>query len=175
MLGYQPGSSFTDLKNVKKRSNFELIILSRKTKNSSLSFLLIKPDAVSKGHTSKIIEMVEKNGFEIIKRKRGILDRENVCFLYPKHVFKQKFFEKVVSFMTSGPSEMVALRRKLSAADLHKLSGATDPAKSEKGTLRNLFGTDKMRNAVHSSDNEENAVREIIYFLKKDAKKTGYK
>jgi len=44
--------------------------------------------------------------------------------------------------------------------------GATDSQKAEKGTIRNLFGTNNRKNAVHASDSLENAEREISFFFK---------
>ena len=37
------------------------------------------------------------------------------------------------------------------------LMGATDSRKADKGTIRNLFGTDIGKNAAHGSDSVENA------------------
>ena len=38
---------------------------------------------------------------------------------------------------------------------LRKLIGATDPAKAEKGTLRQLYGESVRQNGFHASDNEQ--------------------
>jgi nucleoside-diphosphate kinase len=43
--------------------------------------------------------------------------------------------------------------------------GATDSKKAEPGTIRNLYGTDIERNAIHGSDSSENAAREIGFFF----------
>ena len=43
--------------------------------------------------------------------------------------------------------------------------GATDSKKAEAGTVRNLYGTDIERNAIHGSDSADNAAREIAFFF----------
>jgi nucleoside-diphosphate kinase len=48
---------------------------------------------------------------------------------------------------------------------LREVIGATDPAEAAEGTVRSLFAENKERNAIHASDSEENAVREIGFFF----------
>jgi nucleoside-diphosphate kinase len=43
--------------------------------------------------------------------------------------------------------------------------GATDSKKADAGTVRQRFGTDIERNAIHGSDSAENAAREIAFFF----------
>jgi nucleoside-diphosphate kinase len=43
--------------------------------------------------------------------------------------------------------------------------GATDPEKADVGTIRQLYGTDIQRNAVHGSDSIESAQKEIQIFF----------
>ncbi len=46
-----------------------------------------------------------------------------------------------------------------------KLIGATDPAQAEEGTVRKLYARNKQFNAVHGSDSDENAEKEIAFFF----------
>ena len=128
------------------------------------SFFLIKPDAVLFGHIEKIINFLKMSEFKIVARKRVILRRENIMFLYPMHVF-QGFFEDLVAFMISGPSELFIVEKDSAVEDLDWLVGETDPKENKGNTLRGQFGTDIRHNAVHSSNGQENAVREILYFF----------
>ena len=50
-------------------------------------------------------------------------------------------------------------------AHLRRTMGATDSRKAETGTIRNLYGTDIERNAIHGSDSPENAAREVAFFF----------
>ncbi len=42
---------------------------------------------------------------------------------------------------------------------------ATNPAEAASGTIRAQFGASVGDNAVHGSDSEENALREIAFFF----------
>jgi nucleoside-diphosphate kinase len=46
--------------------------------------------------------------------------------------------------------------------------GATDPAKAATGTIRQEFGEDIEKNAVHGSDAPETAATEIVFYFKPD-------
>ena len=43
--------------------------------------------------------------------------------------------------------------------------GATDPKEAADGTVRKLYAESKERNAIHASDSDENATREIGFFF----------
>ena len=47
-----------------------------------------------------------------------------------------------------------------------KVIGVTDSTQAAPGTIRNLYGTDIERNAVHGSDALETARTEIAYFFR---------
>jgi len=67
--------------------------------------------------------------------------------------------------MTEGPVVVAALERADAVAHLRKTMGATDSRKADAGTIRNLYGTDIERNAIHGSDSAENAAKEIAFFF----------
>jgi len=136
----------------------------KKGAGMNLTFLLIKPDAVSSGFVDDIVICVETAGFEILTRKQKFLTRTDEIFLCPMHLGKD-FFDDLIAFMTSGPSELLIVRRKNATEELNRLVGVTDPEKNGKNTLRGRFGTNIRCNAVHSPNSEENAVRELLYFF----------
>jgi len=57
------------------------------------------------------------------------------------------------------------LEKENAVEDFRKLIGATDPAKADAGTIRNLFATSIEANAVHGSDSDENAAIEGNFFF----------
>ena len=67
--------------------------------------------------------------------------------------------------MTSGPCLPMALERADAVAHFRKVIGATDPAEAAPGTIRKLYAESKGRNAVHGSDSDENAAREVGFFF----------
>ena len=50
-------------------------------------------------------------------------------------------------------------------AALREAIGATDPAEAAEGTVRKLYAESKGRNAIHASDSDENAAREVGFFF----------
>ena len=125
---------------------------------------IIKPDAINAKHTGKIIERIEHEGFSIIDLKKVHLDAELAERFYEMHKGKS-FFKELVDFMCSGPIIVLILEKENGIESWRKLMGATDPAKAEMGTLRSEFGTNVGSNALHGSDSQEAANREIKFFF----------
>ena len=92
------------------------------------------------------------------------LTREQAQEFYAVHR-ERPFFDPLVSFMTSGPCLPMVLEREDAVAALRKTIGATDPKEAEAGTVRKLYAESKERNAMHASDSDENAEREIAFFF----------
>ena len=67
--------------------------------------------------------------------------------------------------MSSGPIVAAILEKDNAIEDFRKLIGATDPAKAEPGTIRNLFAKSIDANAIHGSDSDENAKIEGDFFF----------
>jgi nucleoside-diphosphate kinase len=67
--------------------------------------------------------------------------------------------------MTSGACMPIALSRDDAVSTLRVVIGATDPAQAAPGTIRKLYAESKERNAIHASDSDENAAREIGFFF----------
>jgi nucleoside-diphosphate kinase len=75
------------------------------------------------------------------------------------------FYAELVEFMTSGPCMPIALERQDAVSHLRTVIGATDPAEAAPGTIRKLFAESKGKNAIHASDSQENAEREVGFFF----------
>ncbi len=125
---------------------------------------IIKPDAVNDNNTGKIITMILDAGFKIKALKLVKLTKEAAEGFYAVHKGKV-FFDELIEYMTSGPCVPIALEKSNAVEDYRKLIGATDPAKAAEGTVRKLFAKNIQFNAVHGSDSDENAAKEISYFF----------
>ncbi|MDB5024955.1 MAG: nucleoside-diphosphate kinase [Mucilaginibacter sp.] len=125
---------------------------------------MIKPDAVANGHTGAIIDHIIKGGFKITAMKYLWLSPEKAGQFYAVHKARP-FYHDLVSFMSSGPIVAAILEKDGAVEDFRKLIGATDPAKAEPGTIRNLFAKSIDANAVHGSDSDENAGIEGNFFF----------
>jgi nucleoside-diphosphate kinase len=128
------------------------------------TFTMIKPSAVSNGFTGKILTLFEAGGFRIVAMKYTWLTTEQAAKFYEVHK-ERSFYPDLVGFMSSGPVVALILEKENAVEDFRKLIGATDPAKAEAGTVRNLYGANVQENAVHGSDSDENAEIEGSFFF----------
>ena len=126
------------------------------------TLFMIKPDAVERNLTGKILDRLETAGFKIIKLKLVHLTKAQAREFYKVHEGKP-FLDELVAFMSSSPIVAVALEKENAVADLRDLVGATDPKKAACGTVRQCYGLDVGKNSVHASDSPENAAIEIKF------------
>ena len=125
---------------------------------------ILKPDSVSGGKAGAILAHLEREGFRLAGLKRLRLASEQARAFYAVHR-ERPFYEGLVRFMTEGPVVVAVLERENAVEYLRRTMGATDSKKAEPGTLRNLYGTDIERNAIHGSDSPENAAKEVAFFF----------
>lgn len=130
----------------------------------NLTLGIIKPDAVLKGVTGKIIDRIIQEGFKIRAMKLVHLTKKQAEGFYAVHAGKA-FFEELTNFMSSAPCVVMVLEKEGAVEKWRELMGATNPAEAKEGTLRKQFGSSIGENAVHGSDSEENAKIEISYFF----------
>jgi nucleoside-diphosphate kinase len=130
----------------------------------NLTFAIIKPDAVSAGHTGKIIDRIVSAGFRLRAMKMIHQSRKQAEGFYAVHQGKP-FFEGLTEFMSSAPCVVMVLEKDGAVKAWRDLMGATDPAKADAGTIRKEFGASVGENATHGSDSDENAAIEISYFF----------
>tara|TARA_Y100000590_G_scaffold114498_1_gene130468 strand:- start:6595 stop:7005 length:411 start_codon:yes stop_codon:yes gene_type:complete len=125
---------------------------------------IIKPDAVKAGNADAINLMIEKAGLKIIKKKEIILNKEQAQKFYEIHSDKP-FYNDLCDFMTSGPIIVQMLEANNAVELYRKVMGSTDPNEAEENTIRKKFATSIQENAVHGSDSEENALKELSFFF----------
>ena len=126
---------------------------------------IIKPDAVSKNIIGKIISRFEENGLHLIAGKLIQLDDQAASGFYAEHEGRP-FFNDLKKFMTSGPVFVQVLEGEEAIIKNRELMGNTNPQDAAPGTIRADFAYSIDANAVHGSDSEISAVREINYFFK---------
>jgi nucleoside-diphosphate kinase len=101
--------------------------------------------------------------FELIARKKVKLTPAQVKVLYATESTKQSF-KSLSEFMTSAPVLCLAVRRNHALTELQTLLGPENPKvakKSHPNSLRSVYGTDPMKNAVHCADNLTNNTRDV--------------
>ena len=125
---------------------------------------MVKPDAVGKRAAGAILQAIEESGLRIVAVKSLRLSRGQAEGFYAVHR-QRPFFTALVEFMTSGPIVAAVLEGEGAIARWRELMGPTDSKKAPPGTIRQRFGTDVEKNAVHGSDAPDTARTEIPYFF----------
>lgn len=130
----------------------------------SRTLAIIKPDAVASGHAGKIIAHLQNAGFRVLGMRMTRLSRDQAGEFYAVHR-ERPFYAELVEFMISGAVIPIALERDDAVPSLREVIGSTDPADAADGTIRKLYAESKGRNAIHASDSDENAAKEIAFFF----------
>jgi len=130
----------------------------------SLTFGIIKPDALRARNTGHIIQRIIEDGFKLRALKMLHVTLQQAEGFYAVHR-ERPFFPGLTEFMSSAPCVVMVLEKEGAVKAWRDLMGATDPAKADDGTLRKEFGASVGENAVHGSDSDENAAIEIAYFF----------
>ena len=128
------------------------------------TFAIIKPDAVRNGDTGKIYDRIIKVGFTILSAKLLRMTNAQAEDFYDVHR-DRPFFNELRTFMSSGACMVLALEKDNAVSEWRKTIGSTNPEDAELGTIRKDFATNVQENAVHGSDCDENAEKEIGFFF----------
>lgn len=134
------------------------------SKAPTMTFAIIKPDAVRAGNIGHIVQRITDNGFKIRAMKLMHMSKGIAEGFYAVHR-ERPFFGELVEFMSSGPCVVMALEKEHAVQEWRDLMGPTDSTKAPKGTIRGDFGTSVGENACHGSDSAENARIELSYFF----------
>ncbi len=125
---------------------------------------IIKPDAAKQ--MGSIIGILQ-GYFSICKMELLRLTENAAAEFYSEHE-AEPFFQGLIKHMASGPCVVLVLQGPNAIASYRELMGATDPVKakaSEQFSLRKSFGTTMPANAVHGSDSQNSANREVEFFF----------
>ena len=125
---------------------------------------IIKPDAVKRDLTGKIIAMFEENQLRIVAQKKIWLSKAQAGSFYAVHK-DRPFFDELCEFMSSGPIVVQVLRGTNAIEKNREIMGATNPEQAEKGTIRKEFALSMTENSAHGSDSPETAREEIRFFF----------
>ena len=131
---------------------------------SNLTFAIIKPDAVKNGSTGKIYDRIISSGFKILSAKLINMTLAQAQGFYKIHEGKP-FYEELTEFMSSSQSMVLALEKDNAVSAWRETIGATNPKEADTGSIRRDFATSIGENAVHGSDSDINAWKEIGFFF----------
>ena len=166
------------------------------------TFVIIKPDGVQRGLVGEVIKRYERTGLKLVGLKFGVAEEKKFWEHYNKDdagllkrgtkiaedkkanslpvdkeplEYGKDIIRQLVKFMTSGPVLMMVWEGNQSAAVVRKITGDTEPATSDVGTIRGDLTVDSygisavddraVRNLIHCSENVEEAKREIAIWF----------
>ena len=131
------------------------------------TFVIIKPDAISRGLIGKIISRFEDKQLEIVAIEMKQQDY-TWCQLHYQHILGPIYVD-LEEFMLSGPLIGIVLKGPDVIRTVKIMVGSTDGLLAEPGTIRGDYGTHPIRyNIVHVSDSAAAAIeREIKLFFSK--------
>lgn len=119
-------------------------------------FCLLKPGCAEE-HADDFCRLLEHYGWDIIDKQKRKLSRQDAADLYIS-LANEPFYNDLCDYMSSGDCFCCACR-----------TAAADPIEemaSFKKIVREMWGEDDMRNAMHSSDSIENVARESAICMK---------
>lgn len=128
------------------------------------TLILLKPDAVQRGLTGRILARFEDRGLKIAGMKMMQITPELAAKHYEAHRGKP-FYEGLVGFMTRSPVIALVLEGIDAIKITRAMMGATFGADAAPGTIRGDFGVSRSYNLVHGSDGPEAAERELALFF----------
>lgn len=119
-----------------------------------LTLAILKPHVIPNIFAHKFIKakIVEK-GFQIVQSKTFRIDEVLAGDFYAEHR-KKFFYGRLVSFMSSGPVEVLILAKQNAISEWREMLGPTKVYKtaiSHPESLRGMFGLTDTRNVGHGS------------------------
>jgi nucleoside-diphosphate kinase len=131
------------------------------------TLVLIKPDAVQRLLTGRILARYEDRGLKVVALKLVRVDRDLAERHYAVHRDKP-FFASLVEFITSAPLVALVLEGPNAIAVVRAMNGATRPHEAAPGTIRGDLAVETAQNLVHASDSAETAETELALWFRPD-------
>ncbi len=128
------------------------------------TLIILKPDAVQRRLTGRILQRFEDKGLTIASMKLLHISRDLAERHYSPHKGKP-FYPGLIDYITSGPVVVMVLQGGRCIEVARRMMGKTFGYEAEPGTIRGDFGASRTFNLVHGSDSPESAAAEIaLYF-----------
>ena len=128
------------------------------------TLVIIKPDAMQRQLTGRIISRFEDKGFKLAAARFMHISEDLARTHYAAHQGKP-FFEGVIKYLSAGPVLVMVWQAEGIIGMVRKMLGVTFGCDAEPGTIRGDLSCSQGYNLVHASDSPESAVQEIsLYF-----------
>jgi len=132
------------------------------------SACLVKPHVIKEGHLGEIVGAITKQGFNVEALQMFTLGKDAAASFFDVYKGVLPTYAQTIAHVTEGPSVFL----KLSGGPdvVRDFREACGPSEVELAkvlrpqSLRALFGSDSVRNAVHCTDLPEDGALEVGYF-----------
>lgn len=124
------------------------------------TFVMIKPDAVTRGLVGEIVARFERKGMKIKAMRLEKADPKVVEKHYEVHKARP-FYKGLVEYILSGPVVPMMVEGESAISASRALMGATNPVQGKPGEIRFDFSQHIGRNIIHGSDSPETAKFEL--------------
>lgn len=128
------------------------------------TLVLIKPDAVSRGLSGRILDRYLAKGYALVAMELRLCTAAQADAHYADHVEKA-WYPSLREFVTSGPLVAAVLEGPRVIEAVRALNGATDGIAADPGSIRGDWATSNQENLVHGSDSPQSAAREIALWF----------
>lgn len=120
-----------------------------KTNKKPNGFCLLKPGFDE--HEKEFYNILNQNGWRVLDKRRVLLTPDQVSALYVD-LEKEPYYGELCDYMSSGDC--------ICCSCYKECEKPVDEMCSLKKKIREKWGIDEMKNAMHCSDSEDNVVRE---------------
>lgn len=128
---------------------------------SERSFIMIKPDGVSRQIVGKIITRFEERGYKLVAIK-SVQPSEELARQHYSDLAQKPFFPSLIKYLTTGtPVVAMVWEGKDVIRQGRNMVGATNPLAAAPGSIRGDYAVSVGRNIIHASDGFESATDEI--------------
>lgn len=136
-------------------------IAGEKGTSSERSFIMIKPDGVSRQLVGKIVSRFEERGYKLVAIK-SLTPSPALAKEHYSDLSARPFFGGLVKYITSGtPVVAMVWEGKDVIRQGRRIVGATNPLESDPGSVRGQYAVSVGRNLIHASDSFESATKEV--------------
>jgi nucleoside-diphosphate kinase len=144
------------------------------------TFVMVKPDGVSRGLVGEVLKRFEQRGLKIVALKLVNVDEDHARKHYTEDISErhgEHVRTSLVSYITRGPVVAMLIEGVGAISMVRKIVGNTFPADAELGTIRGDFchmtkdyikKNNKGDNVVHASADETDAKSEIALWFSID-------
>lgn len=145
------------------------------------TLVLLKPDAVQRALTGRIIQRFEDVGLKIVGMKLVQASREHATQHYADVGVRRgpKILEQNVNFLQEGPVIAMVLEGIHAIELVRKMVGSTESKAAPPGTIRGDFSHQSyayadannqvIKNLIHASSSNEDAKKEVsLWFNEKE-------